>query len=73
MQAKIHPKTEPCAIQCSCGHKSTLRSTLCKDFHIDVCANCHPFYTGQQKIVDTAGRIESFSERFSSLFDEDSE
>lgn len=55
MKADIHPEYGPIKITCSCGNVVETRSTLMKDEHIEVCSRCHPFYTGQQKIVDTAG------------------
>ena len=66
MKADIHPEYGPIKITCSCGNVVETRSTLMKDEHIEVCSRCHPFYTGQQKIVDTAGRVERFHRRFGS-------
>lgn len=66
MQAEIHPKYEAVTATCSCGNKVTTRSTLCEDFSIDVCSNCHPFFTGKQKIVDSGGRVDRFKKRFGS-------
>lgn len=60
----VHPKYEEVTATCSCGNKFVTRSTLCKDFLIDVCSACHPFYTGTQKVVDTGGRIDKFKQRF---------
>ncbi len=65
MKADIHPNYEVVTATCSCGATYQTRSTLCKDFHIDVCSQCHPFYTGKQKIVDTGGRVDRFNKRFS--------
>lgn len=67
MQQGIHPKYEAIQVQCSCGHKFDVRSTLGEDLHLDVCAKCHPFYTGHQKIIDTAGRIDSFKQKYAFL------
>jgi len=64
MRADIHPKYEEVTATCSCGNKFVTRSTLSKDFLIDVCSACHPFYTGTQKVVDTGGRIDKFKQRF---------
>ena len=64
MKADIHPKYGVVTATCSCGNTIQTRSTLCEDFHIDVCANCHPFYTGKQKIVDSGGRVDRFNKRF---------
>lgn len=66
MQANIHPKYEDVTATCSCGNKVNTRSTLCKDFSIDVCSQCHPFFTGKQKIVDSGGRVDRFKKRFGS-------
>lgn len=65
MKQDIHPSYKKIQVQCTCGHKFETGSTL-KDevLKIEVCSNCHPFYTGKQKIVDTAGRVESFNRRF---------
>jgi large subunit ribosomal protein L31 len=64
MQAEIHPKYTDVTANCSCGNSIKTRSTLAEDFHVDVCAECHPFYTGKQKMVDTGGRIDRFNKRF---------
>jgi len=64
MKAKIHPEYKEINVVCSCGNKFKTRSTLGKDLHVEVCADCHPFYTGKQKIVDTAGRVEKFTSKF---------
>ncbi len=63
MKPKIHPKYEACVIRCSCGAEYKTRSTA-KDTQISICGACHPFYTGKQKFVDTAGRIEKFQRRY---------
>jgi large subunit ribosomal protein L31 len=67
MKADIHPKYEQITVTCSCGSVFTTGSTLCKDIRLEVCSECHPFYTGQQKIVDTAGRVDRFKQRYGSL------
>ncbi len=64
MKADIHPKYNEVNVTCSCGNKFKTRSTSGKDFNIEVCAECHPFYTGKQKIVDTAGRVEKFRQKY---------
>ena len=66
MKADIHPKYEDVTATCSCGNEVKTRSTFCADFHIDVCSECHPFYTGKQKILDTGGRVDRFNKRFGS-------
>lgn len=64
MKAKIHPKYEEATITCGCGEVITTRSTG-KDMHIEICSKCHPFYIGgSNKLIDTAGRIEKFRQRF---------
>ena len=64
MKAEIHPEYTEVSATCSCGNVIKTRSTLCKDFHLEVCSNCHPFYTGRQKILDSGGRVERFRRRF---------
>ena len=64
MKADIHPQYDAIQIVCSCGNTFETRSTYEGELHLDVCAKCHPFYTGQQKILDTAGRVEKFRRRY---------
>ena len=64
MKAEIHPKYELMSATCSCGNVIKTRSTIASDIHIDVCSECHPFYTGKQKVLDTGGRIDRFNKRF---------
>ncbi len=65
MQKNIHPHYTDVKVNCSCGNAFTIGSTLNKkDLHVEVCNQCHPFYTGDQKIVDTQGRVDSFANRF---------
>jgi len=64
MKSDIHPKYEAVTATCSCGNTINTRSTLGQDFHIDVCSQCHPFFTGKQKIVDSGGRVDRFKKRF---------
>ncbi len=59
----IHPDYKPSKISCACGHSIETFSTR-GDFGIDICSNCHPFYTGKQKLVDAAGRIERFNRKY---------
>ena len=63
MKAKIHPNYVEATIHCACGNSWQTRSTK-PDVHVEICSNCHPFFTGQQRIVDTAGRVERFNKRF---------
>lgn len=64
MKASIHPNYENIKVTCSCGEVFETRSTLCKDLNIEVCAVCHPFYTGKQRLVDTGGRVQKFLDRY---------
>ncbi|MSQ51799.1 MAG: 50S ribosomal protein L31 [Betaproteobacteria bacterium] len=64
MKAKIHPDYKDVSVKCSCGSTFTTRSTLGKPIAIEVCSVCHPFYTGKQKILDTAGRVERFRQKY---------
>jgi large subunit ribosomal protein L31 len=64
MKDNIHPTYTELAVTCSCGNKFTTKSTMSKPLHVEVCSDCHPFYTGTQKIVDTAGRIEKFNQKY---------
>ena len=64
MKADIHQDYKAIKAECSCGNVITTSSTVCQDLHLDVCSQCHPFYTGKQKILDTAGRIDRFNKRF---------
>jgi large subunit ribosomal protein L31 len=63
MKAKIHPNYVEANVHCACGNSWQTHSTKA-DVHIEICSNCHPFFTGQQRIVDTAGRVERFTKRF---------
>jgi large subunit ribosomal protein L31 len=67
MKADIHPKYAEVQVTCSCGNTFATRSTMIKPLHVEVCSNCHPFYTGKQKIVDTAGRVEKFNQKFGAM------
>ena len=64
MKAEIHPKYQDITVTCGCGNVIKTRSTLDEDIRIDVCSQCHPFYTGKQKILDTGGRVDRFKRRF---------
>ena len=63
MQEKIHPRYEVAKITCACGNLIETRSTA-KDLKVEICSSCHPFFTGKQKLVDTAGRIERFRRKY---------
>ena len=64
MKPDIHPRYQEITVTCACGNTFRTRSTHGGDLHVEVCSSCHPFYTGQQKIVDTAGRVEKFRRRY---------
>ena len=65
MKSDIHPAYSELTVTCSCGNTFKTRSTLAdNDLLLDVCSACHPFYTGQQEIVDTAGRIDKFRRKY---------
>jgi large subunit ribosomal protein L31 len=63
MKSGIHPKYEMTKITCACGNVIETRSTT-KDIKVEICSSCHPFFTGKQKLVDTAGRIERFRKKY---------
>jgi large subunit ribosomal protein L31 len=66
MKASIHPEYKEITVTCTCGNTFKTSSTLGHDLQIEVCSNCHPFYTGKQKIVDTAGRVDKFRRKYAS-------
>jgi large subunit ribosomal protein L31 len=63
MKAGIHPEYDLSNVVCACGNKFQTRSTL-KEIRVEICSNCHPFFTGKQKLIDTAGRIEKFQKKY---------
>lgn len=63
MKKGIHPKYEMTTITCACGNVIETRSTS-KNIEVEICSACHPFYTGKQKLVDTAGRVERFNKKY---------
>jgi large subunit ribosomal protein L31 len=63
MKADIHPEYVETTVHCSCGNSFTTRSTK-PNLHVELCSECHPFYTGKQKLVDSGGRIEKFERRY---------
>lgn len=63
MQTGIHPKYEAARVLCACGNEFATRSTVAL-IKVDICSSCHPFFTGQQKLIDAAGRVERFGKRF---------
>ena len=64
MKASIHPEYQEITVTCSCGNTFKTRSTVGHDLQLEVCSNCHPFYTGKQKMVDTAGRVDKFRKKY---------
>lgn len=63
MREGIHPKYDQTTIKCACGATYETGSTK-KDIHVEICSNCHPFFTGKQKLIDTGGRVDKFKRRF---------
>lgn len=63
MKSSIHPNYKAATITCACGSVVETRSTVQK-IHVEICSNCHPFYTGKQKLMDTAGRVEKFRKKY---------
>jgi large subunit ribosomal protein L31 len=63
MKEGIHPKYQECTVSCACGYSFQTRSTK-PEIKVEICSNCHPFFTGKQKLIDTAGRVEKFQKRF---------
>lgn len=64
MKKETHPEYKKIKVTCSCGHVIETSSTLCAPLAIEVCANCHPFYTGKQKIIDSGGQVQKFYDRY---------
>ena len=62
MKTEIHPDYQEAVVRCTCGNEFTTRSTQAS-INVEICSNCHPFYTGRQKLVDTGGRVERFQRR----------
>ena len=68
MKQNIHPSYKEVSVTCSCGNSFTTKSTLAKDsLHIEVCSVCHPFYSGKQRIVDSAGRVDKFRQKYAAF------
>ncbi|MDO9547637.1 MAG: 50S ribosomal protein L31 [Candidatus Marinimicrobia bacterium] len=63
MKSDIHPKYEKCIVSCACGNTFETRSTT-GDLKVEICSACHPFFTGKQKLIDSAGRIEKFNRKY---------
>jgi large subunit ribosomal protein L31 len=62
MKTEIHPEYITAQVRCTCGNEFLTRSTK-SELHVEICSNCHPFYTGRQKLIDTGGRVERFQRR----------
>ena len=69
MKKQIHPDYVDCQVMCGCGERFTTRATA-PQIRVEVCSKCHPFYTGKQKFVDSAGRVEKFMKRWGSSLEE---
>ena len=67
MKKDIHPKAYNAKITCACGYASDALSTKGEKVHMEICSHCHPFYTGKQRFVDTAGRIDRFRKKYANL------
>jgi large subunit ribosomal protein L31 len=63
VKPNIHPDYNELTVHCACGHTFQTRSTA-KELHLDICSNCHPFFTGRQKLIDTEGRVDRFTKKF---------
>lgn len=64
MKQDIHPNYQEINVICACGHSFKTGSTMKDDLHVEICSDCHPFFTGKQKLVDTAGRVDRFKRRY---------
>lgn len=64
MKEKIHPKYEKVKVSCACGNEFETRSTMGHEIKLEICSSCHPFFTGKQKLMDSAGRVEKFNKKF---------
>jgi large subunit ribosomal protein L31 len=67
MKSNIHPDYNEIEVTCSCGSTFKTMSTMKKALHVEVCSSCHPFYTGKQKMIDTAGRVEKFNKKYGAM------
>jgi large subunit ribosomal protein L31 len=64
MKQGIHPNYHEITVHCACGNNFQTRSTKKDDLHLEICSECHPFFTGKQKLIDTAGRVDRFNKRY---------
>jgi large subunit ribosomal protein L31 len=67
MKAAIHPIYHEVKVHCACGNSFLTRSTNKEDINVEICSNCHPFFTGKQKLMDTAGRVERFRRKYAKV------
>ena len=67
MKPDIHPKYEDVNVRCACGETYTTRSTKGSEIRLEICSKCHPFFTGKQKLIDSAGRIERFKQKYGDI------
>ena len=66
---KIHPNYDAVRVMCACGNNFETRSTHKGDIHVEICSNCHPFFTGKQKLIDTEGRVDRFQKKYQKVKD----
>lgn len=64
MKTDIHPPYQPVTVRCACGNEWETRSTATEEIRLEICSQCHPFFTGKQKLIDTAGRVERFQRKY---------
>lgn len=67
MKEKIHPKMNDIKIKCACGNVISTLSTLKEDYTVEICSACHPFFTGKQKLIDSAGKVEKFKRKYAKI------
>jgi large subunit ribosomal protein L31 len=67
MKSGIHPNYQVVNVHCACGNEWETRSTATQEIRLEICSNCHPFFTGKQKLLDTAGRVERFQKKYAHL------
>ena len=72
MKKEIHPEYHKALVHCACGHEFETGSTL-KEIKVEICSQCHPFFTGKQKLIDTAGRVERFKNKYAKFNNDEAE
>ncbi|AAS97384.1 50S ribosomal protein L31 [Nitratidesulfovibrio vulgaris] len=70
MKDNIHPTVYKATMNCACGYQAEVLSTKGENVHVEICSNCHPFYTGKQRLIDTAGRIDRFRKKYAKFGEE---